>query len=280
MKSALTEACTLRLDKFEGPFDLLFHLIEKNQIDLYDIPILTITDQYMDYLQAMQELDLEVASEFLVMAATLLHIKSRMLLPVHVEPDAEDMDDPREALIQKLVAYRRHKEFAAVLEERGVLWANVQYKVPEPLPEIRREVVYEVSATLLRESYEVVLQRVKARMNRTKGKMARILDNERVSLKSKVHEILRGLSGLAKGVRLRFFQLFDRKVKSRLEVATAFLAMLEVVKLGRATIEQPDMFEEIWLVPVAPKDEETDGVERMMEGDTQLSLHPGIATDI
>ena len=279
MRSALTEACTLRLDKFEGPFDLLFHLIEKNQIDLYDIPILTITDQYMDYLQAMQELDLEVASEFLVMAATLLHIKSRMLLPVHVEPDTEEVDDPREALIQKLVAYRRHKEFAAVLEQRGLQWAQVQYKLPEALPEIRREAVYEVSATLLRESYELVLQRVRARMNRTKGKMARILDNERVSLKSKVHEILKGLSGLAQGVRLRFFQLFDRNVKSRLEVATAFLAMLEVVKLGRARVEQPEMFEEIYLEPVAPRDGDAGETDRSLGGDAQLTLHPGIAVE-
>lgn len=263
MKSALTEACTLRLDKFEGPFDLLFHLIEKNQIDLYDIPIVMITDQYMDFLQAMQELDLEVASEFLVMAATLLHIKSRMLLPVYQEPDAEETEDPRETLIQKLVAYRRHKEFAAVLQERGLSWSSVRYKLPEPLPDIRREAVYDVSSMLLRETYEQVLQRVRARMNRTKGKMARILDNERVSLKSKVHEILQGLTGLAKGMRLRFFQLFDRKKKSRLEVATAFLAMLEVVKLGRARVDQPDMFEEIWLEPVgqAEMSRDSDGAE-------------------
>ena len=250
MKSALPEACTHKLDKFEGPFDLLFHLIEKNQIDLYDIPIVMITDQYLDYLQTMQELDLEVASEFLVMAATLLHIKSRMLLPVHVEPDDSPGEDPREALILKLVAYRRHKEFAAVLATRGEAWANVCYKLPEPLPEIKREQVFEVSAPMLRESYEAVLTRLKARMNRTKGKMARILDNERVSLKSKVHEILHGLTSLGIGMLLRFFALFDRKQKSRLEVATAFLAMLEVVKLGRARVDQTELFSEIWLDPV------------------------------
>ncbi len=264
MKSALTEACTLKLDKFEGPFDLLYHLIEKNQIDLYDIPIVMITDQYLDYLQAMQELDLEVASEFLVMAATLLHIKSRMLLPVHAEPEDGPAEDPREALILKLVAYRRHKEFAAVLAERGEAWSKVCYKLPEPLPEIKREQVYEVSAPMLRESYEAVLARLKARMNRTKGKMARILDNERVSLKSKVHEILHGLTNLGKGMRLRFFALFDRKQKSRLEVATAFLAMLEVVKLGRARVDQPVLFSEIWLDPVdgAEPAEKAEGEEQ------------------
>ena len=250
MNSSLTEACTLKLDKFEGPFDLLFHLIGKNQIDLYDIPIVMITDQYLDYLQGMQELDLEVASEFLVMAATLLHIKSRMLLPVHVEPDEEPAEDPRELLIRKLVAYRRHKEFAAVLAERGERWSQVFYKLPEPLPEVKREMVFDVSPVLLHERYEAVMLQLRARMNQSRGRMAKILDNEKVSLKSKIREILHGLANLAAGVRLRFSQLFDGRVKSRLEVATGFLAMLEVVKLGRATLDQPAMFSEIYLDPV------------------------------
>ncbi len=250
MKSSLTEACTLKLDKFEGPFDLLFHLIEKNQIDLYDIPILMITDQYLDYLQSMQELDLEVASEFLVMAATLLHIKSRMLLPVYVEPEDESAEDPREVLVRKLEAYRRHKEFAAVLAERGEQWSRVFYKMPEPLPEVKREQIFDLSPVLLRERYETVMMLLRARMNQSRGKLARILDNEKVSLKSKIREILHGLANLASGVRLRFSQLFDSRVKSRLEVATGFLAMLEVVKLGRATLDQPAMFSEIYIDPV------------------------------
>ena len=266
MKSALTEACTLKLDKFEGPFDLLFHLIEKNQIDLYDIPILMITDQYLDYLQAMQELDLEVASEFLVMAATLLHIKSRMLLPVHVEPEDESAEDPRELLILKLVAYRRHKEFAAVLAERGEVWSQVFYKLPETLPEVKREIVFDVSAALLRERYEAVLTQLRARMNHSQSRMARILDNEKVSLKAKIREILHGLANIAGGVRLRFSQLFDGRVKSRLEVATGFLAMLEVVKLGRATLDQPAMFSDIYIDPVQEVIQEKESPEGEMKG--------------
>jgi len=116
MESALTKACTLKLDNFEGPFDLLFHLIEKNQVDIYDIPINTITDQYLDYLYAMQQLDLEVASEFLVMASTLLHIKSKMLLPDKKE-QKEEVLDPREELVKRLIEYKRYKEFAKELKE-------------------------------------------------------------------------------------------------------------------------------------------------------------------
>ena len=102
LESVLTNACTIRIQNFEGPFDLLFHLIEKNQLDIYDIPINEITDQYMDYLFQMQEMDLEVASEFLVMAATLLHIKSKLLLP-SLKQNKEEEIDPREELILKLV---------------------------------------------------------------------------------------------------------------------------------------------------------------------------------
>ncbi|NTV91127.1 MAG: segregation/condensation protein A, partial [Clostridiales bacterium] len=110
MESVLTKACTIRIQNFEGPFDLLFHLIEENKVNIYDIPINIITDQYMEYLFAMQELDMEVASEFLLMASTLLHIKSRMLLPQKKEASPEDEIDPREELVMRLLEYRKYKE--------------------------------------------------------------------------------------------------------------------------------------------------------------------------
>lgn len=244
MKSALTEACTLKLNNFEGPFDLLFFLIEKSQIDLYDIPIVEITDQYLDFLGKMQEMDLDIASEFLVMAATLLHIKSRMLLPVHQEQEPDAGIDPREELILKLVEYKRVKEFAAKLDERSTLWRGASYKLPEVIPERKQEMTFELSPANLRESYEAVLKRVKDRTNNVRKKMDRILDNEKVSLKSKILEIM---GRLADGARLCFTKLFNLKEKSRLEVATGFLAMLEVVKLGKATVEQHKMFGDIYL---------------------------------
>lgn len=247
MKSSLTDACTLKLEKFEGPFDLLFYLIEKNQIDIYDIPILEITDQYMDYLNAMQELDLEIASEFLVMAATLLHIKSRMLLPSR-EPVAEDEVDPREELILKLVEYKKYKEFAQALKEREQKWERVHYKLPEPLPQIDVEYELDVSPVVLRSVFIDVMKRYKEKMNDVSTKMKRILNQEKVSLKSKVREIL---DFLGRGIRICFNKLYNTKEKSRLEVATGFLAMLQVVKVGRAEVEQPTAFGEIFLTPVA-----------------------------
>lgn len=243
MKSALTDACTIRLQNFEGPFDLLFFLIEKNQIDLYDIPILEITEQYLDYLSAMQEMDLEIASEFLVMAATLLHIKSRMLLPSkEVAPDEEE--DPREALILKLVEYKKYKEFSAVLKDREQKWERVHYKLPEVLPVLVCEDELEVSPIILHQCMRDLLRRYKQKMNDVSKKMERILNHERVSLKAKIHELL---TFLTKGAKICFNKLFKRR--SRLEVATGFLAALEIAKVGRATLDQPKEFGEIYIIP-------------------------------
>ncbi|NLN64830.1 MAG: segregation/condensation protein A [Clostridiaceae bacterium] len=243
MKSALHDACTIRLKNFEGPFDLLFYLIEKNQIDIYDIPIVEITDQYMDYLFAMQEMDLEIASVFLVMASTLLHIKSKLLLPVHQNEQDTDVD-PREELILKLVEYRKAKEFAALLKEREKQWQGAYYKLPEILPESAYEINLEVSSLLLRDSYQMVLQNYQDRQNNDTKKMNRILQHEKVSLRLKIKEIL---SRLKKSVRLSFSKVFNLKKMSRLEVATGFLAALEIVRMGKASISQEQEFGEIFL---------------------------------
>lgn len=245
MKSALTDACTLKLHNFEGPFDLLFYLIEKNKIDIYDIPIFEITEQYMEYLAAMQELDLEIASEFLVMAATLLHIKSCMLLPRH-EEKTDDVLDPREELILKLVTYKKYKEFSEVLKDREAAWAKVHYKLPEIIPVIQQEEELEVSPVILRQCMVEVLNRSRQRMSDDNRKMQRILDQEKVSLRSKVREIL-GI--LAKGIRFCFLKVFSPLTRSRIEIATGFLALLEVVKMGRASVEQPVAFGDIYVTP-------------------------------
>ena len=245
MKSALTDACTLKLEKFEGPFDLLFFLIEKSQINLYDIPISEITDQYLDYLNAMQELDLEIASKFLVMAATLLHIKSRMLLPSN-EPLAEDEVDPREELILRLIEYKKYKEFSQSLKEREAKWECIHYKLPEAIPEIVEEKELDVSVETLRSCLRDVLENYRDKMDDVSQKMERILNREKVSLRTKVKELL---DMLDKGLKVHFSKLYNITRKSRLEVATGFLAMLEIVRVGRAEVEQTTTFGEIYITP-------------------------------
>ncbi len=250
MKSALHDACTIKLENFEGPFDLLFFLIEKNKIDIYDIPIVEITDQYMDYLFAMQEMDLEIASEFLVMAATLLHIKSKLLLPSRKDEETDEID-PREQLILNLVEYKKAKEFAAVLSERQTEWSRVHYKLPEALPEAAYEVILEVMPALLKESYQKSIQNYNDRQDDVSHKMNRILQHERVSLKLKIKELL---GRLKQGARLCFSKIYSLKEMSRLEVATSFLAALEIVKTGKATIRQDKLFGNIYMQIKKEKD--------------------------
>ncbi|NLB78457.1 MAG: segregation/condensation protein A [Clostridiaceae bacterium] len=246
MKSALTDACTLKLENFEGPFDLLFFLIEKNQIDIYDIPILEITEQYLDYLSAMQELDLDIASEFLVMAASLLHIKSRMLLR-NKEPLLEDENvDPREELIIKLLEYKKYKEYSKMLADREAKWSGAHYKLPEPIPEIIKENELEVSSETLRDCMIIALEKYRDKMDDVSKKMKRILNHEKVSLRSKIKEIL---DFLKSGAKLCFSKIYNPKEKSRLELATGFLATLEVVRIGQALIDQHVDFGEIYLTP-------------------------------
>ncbi|MGI6122566.1 MAG: segregation and condensation protein A [Acetivibrionales bacterium] len=255
MKSALTDACTLKLENFEGPFDLLFYLIEKNQIDIYDIPILEITEQYLDYLSAMQELDLDIASEFLVMAATLLHIKSRLLLPNKEPQLEEDTVDPREELIIKLLEYKKYKEYAKILAVRDEKWRGAHYKLPEAIPDIITENELEVSPETLRACMIDVLQRYRDKMNDVSKKMKRILNHEKVSLRSKVKELL---GFLKNGVKLCFSKIYNKRKMSRLEIATGFLATLEVVRIGQALIDQPAAFGEIYLTPNKHKKNDTD----------------------
>lgn len=241
-----TEAYTIRLKNFEGPLDLLFYLIEKNQIDIYDIPIVEITDQYMEYLFAMQQMDLEVTSEFLVMASTLLHIKSKLLLPSRKEEEQEEEADPREELIVKLVEYKKIKEFAEILKEREKTWSRVYYKLPEALPESAYEVILDVSPQLLKECYMRCMQDYYDRQNDVSKKMDRILRQEKVSLRLKIKELM---AKLKRGVRLCFSKIYNLQHMSRIEVATGFLAALEIAKMGKAAIYQEKEFGEIYIEP-------------------------------
>lgn len=247
MESALTKACQIKIENFEGPFDLLFHLIEKNQMSLYDIPINEITDQYMEYLFAMQELDLEIASEFLVMAATLLHIKSRMLLPDKKEKSEEEVD-PREELILKLVEYKKYKEFATDLRVREKEWEKVVYKLPEIMDFKWDEEILDLNPEELHRVYAELLERNRKKTNRNVGRMAQIIQHEKVSLRSKIREVVKALMGKT---RLTFAEVFSLKKKSKTEVVTGFLAILELSKLKKVQLEQKKQFDDIYIQRIA-----------------------------
>ncbi len=213
----------VQLEIFEGPLDLLLHLIKKNEVSITDIPIAAITEQYLATIEVMQSLNLDIAGEFLVMAATLIHIKSRMLLPIGAdEPDEDEGVDPRDELVRRLLDYQRYKEAATVLEQRDILTRDVFIRAGGPTEEVgtrgfRELSIFELLAALKRVIerlpkdlvHEVTLDKITVR-----EKMTLLLD--------KLHE---------RGTVL-FEALFDQ-VKSRMEVVVTFLAMLELVK-GRA----------------------------------------------
>jgi len=242
-ESALTNACKIKIENFEGPFDLLFHLIEKNQFSIYDIPINIITDQYMEYLFQMQELDLEIASEFLVMAATLLHIKSRMLLPSKKE-EPENEADPREELVIRLLEYKKYKEFAESLKQREYEWSKVYFKLPEIIECARRDEVLELVPSELKRVYAKLLERNIKKINPNVTGMNRIIQHEKVSMKSKMREIIRAL--LTKS-RVKFSELFSLNQKSVTDIITGFLASLELARMKRITLEQRKQFGEIYI---------------------------------
>lgn len=217
----------VQLEIFEGPLDLLLHLIKKNEVSVTDIPIAAITEQYLATLELMQNLNLDVAGEFLVMAATLIHIKSRMLLPAgDDEPDEDEGIDPREELVRRLLEYQRFKDAAAELEQRELLTRDVFTRSAAaeqaPAQGFREVSLFELLTALRRvierlpkdDAHEVILEKITVR-----EKMTLILD------------ILRA------GERVTFEALFSA-VKSRLEIIVTFLAMLELVKMRAIRIFQ------------------------------------------
>ena len=235
----------VQLEIFEGPLDLLLHLIKKNEVSIADIPIATITEQYLATLELMQSLNLDVAGEFLVMAATLIHIKSRMLLP----PDEADLEedeegDPREELMRRLLEYQRFKEAAGELERREILKRDVFVRSPEPPEEVETVGFESVSLFDLISALRTVLDRM------PKDSVHEVA-LEKVSMREKMSLLLDDLHRKGKVI---FQSLFEGAV-SRLEVVVTFLAMLELVKIRAIKIWQEEPTGPIVLALAAPLEE-------------------------
>lgn len=220
----------VQLEVFEGPLDLLLHLIKKNEVSIADIPIAMITEQYLATLELMQDLSLDVAGEFLVMAATLIHIKSRMLLPASEEAeDDEEGTDPRAELVRRLLEYQRFKDAAAQLEQREVLTRDVFVRRGAPTEEIPLPGFREVSVFELLTALRRVLERV------PKDGVHEVT-LEKITVREKMTLVLDSLR--AQG-RVLFEALFS-EAKTRMEIVVTFLAMLELVKVRAIRIVQEE----------------------------------------
>jgi len=233
---SVLEDYPVRLENFEGPLDLLLHLIRKQEVDIYDIPILLITRQYLDYLDLMKELDLDVAGEFLVMAATLIHIKARTLVPreeIEVEDDG-DAEDPRDALVRRLIEHQKYKAAAELLHEKETV-RSAQWGLPdERLSDLAGEPFerdLEVDLFGLLQAFQAVLTRARARPGVP-------LPAEQKSIEQRTRELL---AKLAERETCGFEDLFDDD-HSRGELITTFLAVLEMIRLKLIRVYQPDNF--------------------------------------
>ncbi len=229
----------IELESFQGPLDLLLHLIRKNELDIYDIPIARITDQYLSYLDIMRDLDLEVASEFLVMASTLMYIKSRMLLPVDEEEEEGEDEDPREELIRRLIEYQRYKKAAEELALKPVLQHDIFVR-----PEVEsgrdfstEEMFIEATIFQLMDAFQAVLTEAEKRMP------VEVI-RETFTLEEGIDIIE---SSLANRPSLSFAGLLSG-LDSRRKIITVFLGVLELIRRGRLIAVQADYRDPISLV--------------------------------
>lgn len=238
----------VKVEAFEGPLDLLLHLIKKNELDIYNIPIATITRQYLDYLEILKELNLDVAGEFLVMASTLLQIKSKMLLPaILLDEGAEEEEvDPRAELVRRLIEYQKYKEAAGCLGERELLGREIfarKFAAPDLLDFQTDEQPLEMELFELIEAFQRVLAKV------PEGSFHDVIA-ERISVADRINDILSLLQGKES---LVFEELFGDFLTREYVIAT-FLAILELCKLRMARVVQMHGFGTIWITPAVSAD--------------------------
>ena len=250
----------VKLEVFEGPLDLLLHLIEKNKIDIYDIPIVEITDQYMEYIHAMEREDLGIMSEFMVMAATLLDIKCKMLLPKEVNEEGEE-EDPRAELVEKLLEYKMYKFMSYELKDKMDDAANVFFKEPTLPDEVLqyrepvdpKELLAGLTLEKLNAIYKSIIRRQEDKVDPIRSKFGTIR-REPVSLEAKIMDVMH----YARKHRKFSFRQMLEKQNDKTEVVVTFLALLELMKVGKIHLIQEHLFDDMCIESLEPEGEEED----------------------
>ena len=239
----------VKLQVFEGPLDLLLYLIEKNKVDIYDIPIVDITEQYLDYIRQMHREDMNVMSEFLVMAATLIDIKCRMLLPKEVNEDGEE-EDPRAELVEKLLEYKMYKYMSYELKDRQLDAEKVWFKgktMPKEVAEYTPPVDYEqligqTSLSGLREVFESVMKRREDKIDPIRSNFGKI-EKDEVDMDAKMVYVQ---DYILLQKKCSFRNLLEKQ-HSKMEIIVTFLVVLELMKVGKIMIEQKEAFNDIYI---------------------------------
>ncbi|MDD3339423.1 MAG: segregation/condensation protein A [Lachnospiraceae bacterium] len=237
----------VKLPVFEGPLDLLLHLIDKNKINIYDIPIVEITDQYLEYIRQMERQDLNVMSEFMVMAATLIDIKCRMLLPKEVNEEGEE-EDPRSELVQQLLEYKMYKYMSYELRDRMQDAQKSLYKnptLPEEVLEYKAPVdtsklLEDLDLAKLNDIFKSIIRRQEDKIDPIRSKFGQI-EREEVSLEDKLDYV----EEFTRTHRKFSFRNLLKAQSSKTQVVVTFLAILELMKMGKIIISQEKIFDDI-----------------------------------
>ncbi len=246
-----------KLDNFEGPLDLLLHLIDKNKVNIYDIPIVTITEQYLDYVNHMETEDLNIVSEFLVMAATLIDIKARMLLPKEINEEGEE-EDPRAELVARLLEYKYYKYMSLELRDREVGADRLFYKIPTVPPEVAKyeppvdldKLLDGLTLAKLQEIFRSVSKRIEDRVDPIRSRFGNIR-KESISLEDKINSVM---DFARKNRRFSFRRMLERQ-SDRIEVVVTFLALLELMKIGKIRLTQENLFDDMLIETLEPEGE-------------------------
>lgn len=247
-----------KLDIFEGPLDLLLHLIEKNKVNIYDIPIATITEQYLEYVSNMETEDLNIVSEFLVMAATLIDIKARMLLPKEVNEDGEE-EDPRAELVARLLEYKYYKYMSLELKDREVGADRLFYKDSTLPPEVAKyeppvdldKLLDGLTLAKLQEIFRQVTKRKSDRIDPIRSSFGNIR-KESVSLEDKILSVM---SYARQHRKFSFRKMLERQT-DKVEVVVTFLALLELMKIGKIRLTQEYLFDDMLIETLEEEGEE------------------------
>lgn len=231
-----TKKYSIKLENFEGPLDVLCHLIDKNKMDIYDINISEITDQYIEFIKQMKEMNLDITSEFLVMSSTLLYLKSKHLLP-KVEEDEEEITE--DELIRRIIEYKKYKEITKKLRENFENYSKRFYKIPEEIKLPKQKIEVEYNAEIIPDLYRKLLQRNTDKINENASNIEKIAITEAYPVINTVKEMYRAL---IKFKKFTFNKLFSVKKQSKVEVVTAFSGLLEMSRRNKITTEQNELF--------------------------------------
>ena len=237
-----TNKYEIKIDNFEGPLDLLCHLIEKNKLDIFEVKISDITDQYIDYINAMEKMNLEVTSEFLIMASTLLYLKSKTLLP----KDSEDEEElTEEELLQRIIDYKKYKEISNKLKENYEIYSKRIFKLPDEIQLPKQQLERNYEKSIISEMYEKVVNNNKVRINKNAKNIQKIAITDTYTVGSKVKDMYRELIRNKKFV---FNRLFSVKKHNKNEVVTAFTGLLEMSRRSKVLTEQNELFGDITVI--------------------------------